>query len=433
MNILILSYASEPGSSSEYDVGWMVPTVMSRRHTEDEVYVVTRSRCRTKIEEALGETLDVKYDGVEARGANYPNLHFLFYDIPSWMFYKNEMRSRWGEQINYLLWQLMVRKDVKRWCSDLKIDVVHHLTFNQYRTPSPGFWLDVPFVMGPIGGAELIAPAFWQDMDRHTRVKEWIRRKDGDLKLFRWLNRRSDNRKLILVSCKENMLRLSPFVGKSEMRLMPAIAYEPKEFEGVVRDKRLSDTSMPFEMIYAGKAWEWKGIHIFLKAVRKLVDMIGGKDIRVKLIGIRYDEEQRRVMGWVKELSLEKYVELIPFMPRSELLKVMRMCSLNVYPAFRDSGSMSVLEACALGCPSICFDAGGQDVFPNDILVKVPVADTYDECLNAFAEKLVWAYSHREALNDIGLRSQKWVSENMTWDRKVDELVKEYEMLGDEK
>lgn len=428
MNILILAYASEPGAGSEYGVGWMVPTTMALRHPECEVYVVTRSRCREKIELALGDKLDVKYNGIEARGASYPNLHFLFYDIPSWMFYKNEMKSHWGEQINYLSWQMLVRNKVKKWCQELDIDVVHHLTFNQYRTPSPGFWLDVPFVMGPIGGAEVIAPAFWQDLDEHTRRKEEIRLKGKDLKVFGWLNSRSKNKKLILCSCGENHKRLKPYVKDSGIEILPAIAYDPKDFEGIIEEDSKSDKS--FEMIYAGKAWDWKGILIFLKAVRRMIDEVSeSNDVNVKLIGIRFEDEQKRVMGWVKELGLEKYVELIPFIQRSELLRKMTTCSLSVYPAFRDSGSMSVLEACALGCPSICFDAGGQDVFPNDILVKIPVSETYDECLNTFAEKLVWAYGHRDELKSIGLRSQKWVEENLVWDKKVDEFVEIYEGL----
>lgn len=67
------------------------------------------------------------------------NLYFHFYDIPSWMFYKNEMKSNWGEQINYILWQLCSRTYIKKLNKEYNFDILHHLTFNQYRTPSPGF------------------------------------------------------------------------------------------------------------------------------------------------------------------------------------------------------------------------------------------------------------------------------------------------------
>lgn len=416
MKILLLAYASEPGAGSEYGVGWMVPTTMAKRNSDSQIYVLTRSRCKEKIEKAQGDM-------------NLPNLHFLFYDIPKWMFYKNEMQSNWGEQINYLTWQLLVKRFIKTVDKEIGFDVIHHLTFNQYRTPSAGFWLNKPFVMGPIGGAECIAPVFWQDLEAHSVKKEKIRLRGKDLKIFRWFNTRNDNKKLILCSSAENSARLKPYCGKSKIQQMPAIAFSPSDFVELdnLKSQQVSDKS--FEMIYAGKAWDWKGIRIYLKAVKQAYLDNGIKDFKIKLIGIRFEDEQKRVMSWVDELGLRDNVELIPFIIRAELLKMEASCDLSVYPAFRDSGSMSVLEACALGCPSICFNAGGQDIFPDDILVKISIKDTYEGCLNAFGEKLYWAYKNRKELKLIGLRSQKWVNENLTWDKKVDDFIEIYKTI----
>lgn len=417
LKILMSAYACEPGAGSEYGVGWMVPTTMARKYPEDQFFVLTRSRCKEKIEKAL------------ANDSSLANIHFLYYDIPSWMFYKNEMQSNWGEQINYLLWQWLVRKFVRKMNKIYHFDIFHHLTFNQYRTPSPGFWLDIPFVMGPIGGAECIAPAFWEDLESNTVKKEGIRQKGKDLKIFKWFNTRKKNNKVILCSCKENLNRLKPYGNKSRLELMPAIAFDKKDFADISQN----ETQDTFEMIYAGKAWDWKGIHIFLKAAKvALMDKLSAKSQQkwsIKLIGIRFEEEQKKVMGWVDELGLQNHVTLIPFIQRSELLKMLANCSLSVYPAFRDSGSMSVLEACALGCPSICFNAGGQDVFSDEILLKVDVADSYSETMNRFSEKLFWAYEHPQELKEIGRKAKAWVEEMLTWDRRVEDFHDIYKTL----
>lgn len=412
MKILISAYASEPGAGSEYGVGWMVPTTIAKKQPQHQIYVLTRSRCKEKIEQAL-TTMQL------------PNLHFLFYDIPKWMFYKDEMHSNWGEQINYLMWQFLVRKYIKKQHKKIGFDVIHHLTFNQYRTPSPGFWLDIPFVFGPIGGAETIAPVFWQDLEEHSRRKESIRQKGKDLKVFRWFTTRKNNRKMIICSCEENVKRLSPYAKGCEIKLMPAIAYTPEDFPS----DNNSSIGTGFEMVYAGKAWDWKGIHIFLKAVKHALANKDVDDWRVKLIGIRFEEEQTRVKGWINELGLNEHVEMIPFIQRADLLKLMTTCSLSVYPAFRDSGSMSVLEASALGCPTICFKVGGQDVFPDEILLKVEVADDYESTMMNFANKLEWAYLHREEIKKIGEKAQQWVSKNMTWDKKAEELIGVYKSI----
>ena len=417
LKILMSAYACEPGAGSEYGVGWMVPTTMVRKYPEDQIFVLTRSRCKEKIEKSL------------ANDSSLANIHFLYYDIPSWMFYKNEIQSNWGEQINYLLWQWLVRKFVRKMNKIYHFDIFHHLTFNQYRTPSPGFWLDIPFVMGPIGGAECIAPAFWEDLESNTVKKEGIRQKGKDLKIFKWFNTRNKNNKVILCSCKENLNRLKPYGNKSRLELMPAIAFDKKDFADISQN----ETQNTFEMIYAGKAWDWKGIHIFLKAAKMaLMDKLSAKSQQkwsIKLIGIRFEEEQKKVMGWVDELGLQNHVTLIPFIQRSELLKMLANCSLSVYPAFRDSGSMSVLEACALGCPSICFNAGGQDAFSDEILLKVDVADSYSETMNRFSEKLFWAYEHPQELKEIGRKAKAWVEEMLTWDRRVEDFHDIYKTL----
>ena len=426
MKILITAYASEPGAGSEYGVGWMVPTIMARYNVRHEIYVLTRSRCKDKIIKAL-EDLQL------------PNLHFMFYDISKWCTYPNEMHSGWGEQINYILWQLGAIRYVKKINKQIGFDIMHHLTFNQYRTPSPGFWLDIPFVMGPIGGAECIPDVFVQDLDERTRKKERIRRKGVDLKVFEYLVSKKKNRKVILCSCGENLHRLQPCGNGCDFRLLPSIAYDLKDLDNILNgssngvkafnvEKTKIDDSKAFEMMYAGKALDWKGVKFFLNAAKlAFSDAEAKRDWCIKIIGVRFEEEQRNLKTWINQFGLEKHVELIPFVSRDELLRMMSRCSISVYPAFRDSGSMSVLEASALGCPTICLATGGQDVFPDDVLLKVSVKNTYEDTLHLFADKLQWAYEHEEETKNIGCRAQRWVSENLTWEKKVKDFINIYE------
>lgn len=89
------------------------------------------------------------------------------------------MKSNWGEQINYILWQLLVKGFIKKKHKRLHFDLIHHLTFNQYRTPSPGFFLNFPFVMGPIGGAETITHAstktYWSILLKKNRLEKKVK------------------------------------------------------------------------------------------------------------------------------------------------------------------------------------------------------------------------------------------------------------------
>lgn len=424
MKTLILAYACEPGAGSESGVGWLVPTIMAKRHPEHEIYVLTRSRYREKIIATL--------DSLLAREGNggLTNIHFLFYEIPSCLLYKDEKGSNWGEQYNYLLWQWFAKGFIKKQNKNIGFDVIHHLTFNQYRTPSPGFFINVPFVMGPIGGAESIADAFYQDLSEHTAKKECFRKKGYDLKLFGWWAKAKNNKKIILCSTKENVKRLKPHCGDNECKLMPAIAYTPEDFAHLTTDGlNKIDSYSPFTLIYAGRAIDWKGIRIFLRAAKRAYIDNGITDFLIKLIGIRSEQEQQMVMGWVKEEQLTDNVELIPFIARADLLKELAKCNLSVYPAFRDSGSMSVLEASALACPTICFDAGGQDAFPDEILLKVKVDGTYEDIMRRFALQLQMAYNDPATTRAIGLKAKEYVSRELVWEKKVDDFVTIYEEI----
>lgn len=236
------------------------------------------------------------------------------------------------------------------------------------------------------------------------------------------------NHKHFLFSTKENMHKLSPFCGKNKVSLLPAIAFNPIDFENSKTTSQNNDT---FQIIYAGKALDWKGIYIFLKAAKKAYIDNDISNFIIKLVGIRFKQEQEKVNKWISDLHLENNIELIPFLQRNELLNMLTKCNLSVYPAFRDSGSMSVLESSVLGCPTICFNAGGQDAFPDSVLIKVDVTDDYEVNLNTFAEKLKWAFFHREETYKIGLKAKEYVYKNLTWENKIDAFNNIYQDLID--
>ena len=89
MKILYLAYACEPGAGSEYGVGWMVPLTMAQQFPDNDVYVLTRSRCREKIETALAELSEGRYQGV----GRVTNLHVLSMMSPPYYIIKRRCRA----------------------------------------------------------------------------------------------------------------------------------------------------------------------------------------------------------------------------------------------------------------------------------------------------------------------------------------------------
>lgn len=76
-----------------------------------------------------------------------------------------------------------------------------------------------------------------------------------------------------------------------------------------------------------------------------------------------------------------------------------------------------------------CFNAGGQDAFPDDVLLKVPVTSSYSSNLEAFANKLLWAFENREEAKKIGNKAKEYVYKHLTWENKVEEFNTIYQEI----
>lgn len=404
MNVLIIAYACEPLKGSEPGVGWNLSLALSKFH---HVTVLTRRNNREAIEKYKKE-LSVE------------NIEFLYHDFPNSMMW---LKKIIGVQAYYILWNLTSRRVIKSFLKSKDIDIIHHVTFNQYRTPSVGYFINKPFVVGPVGGAEFISPVFDAELESSTLKREKYRRKGKDYSLFKWLGQRSKARKAYIFSAHENVEHLKKYINTDRdiIKTIPAIAIDKDDFN-TLESKPVREGD--FTMIYAGRALDWKGLHVFLQALAKIkANLTNAKCI---LIGIRTELERKKVDGWINILGINNKVELIDFMPRTELIKRLAEADLFVYPAFRDSGSMAVLEACALGCPSIVFDVGGQDAFPDDTILKVKITGSLGETVSKFSEALAWAMKNRNELSKYGARAKEFAFSRMTWEYKAKQITKVY-------
>ena len=136
IRVLISAYACEPNKGSEPGVGWNWTLQMAKM---DEVYVITRSNNRKVIETFLQK------HPVE-------HLHFYYHDCATWKRKMKKLPN--GIFVYYKMWQKEILPIARKIVEDEKIDIVHHITFNEFRTPGKLYQLPVPFVWGPIGGGQ---------------------------------------------------------------------------------------------------------------------------------------------------------------------------------------------------------------------------------------------------------------------------------------
>ena len=411
--VLVSAYACEPGKGSEPGVGWNVVRELAAFH---DVWVLTRANNRPHIE-------------AELQSRPVPHLHFAYFDLPDWT--RRWKRGTWGTNLYYVLWQLAALRPAQQLHRELHFDLVHHLTFNQFRTPSFGYFLNLPLVVGPIGGAETVPWCLMRDLQWSTRLKESLRKLPLDGLVLKLRNPLFHAQRFFVFSNAKTLRHVRRFLGPHEATVLPAIGVSPSEI-GPLRSTtpNSSPETRNMRLIYVGRPEDWKGVRLLLTAVHLANRQLGnGHGIVLTLVGANRPAEHTRLNNLISQLGLTDKVQVIPFMKRSELLQLYSTVDLMAYPAFRDSGSMAVLEACAQGCPVICFDTPGQDYLPQQALLRVSIAQTYEETLHNFVAALLHCYRSRMDLATIGARAQDFVESEMTWSVKALKLSTIYDKL----
>lgn len=396
--VLLSAYACEPNKGSEPGVGWYWALEVSKRG--HNVCVLTRKNNKNVIESYF------------KTNPKPHNLEFLYYDLPD-IIYKQ--KKRLGVHLYYLLWQLGILKLVKKQHKIKNFDFVHHITFVTIHQPSFLFLLKgVPFFYGPSAGGDLVPKNFLKSFPPKKRLKENLRYYQNKLLVFdpirRWMFGKVD-----LMFC--NTEQTKSFLPKNVMpktTLNLAIGMELNKEENVISKQKES-----FNVLYAGNLLYLKGIHIGIKAFNKALKNTLSK---FTIIGEGNRDEFRAYA------PSNKNIEFIDRIPQKELLELYQTYSIFLFPSYRDSGGMVVLEALAKGLPVICLDLGGPGQIVDETCGRVistkgkSEEDLIEDISNAIKE----LKNDPELLKRLSIAATKRVKQ-FSWQNTVDNVYNQIE------
>lgn len=365
LKILMSAYACEPNKGSEPGVGWRWALEMAR--LGHEVWTLTRENNRAGIEVGL----------VPLGAALASRLHFVYYDLPPrWRTWKRGGR---GVQLYYVLWQWGAYRRARQLHRQQHFDAVHHITFGVTRQPSFMGRLGIPFVLGPLGGAER-APMV---LRRHFPFGGFVRDIARDFAnalahLAPSVRRMLAQATVILVKTPESLAWLPSAcrhkahvmleIGIDERLLVsataPAAPDTAAENPAVAATAiTLPDTGRPqgrdrpreLRLLYVGRFIYMKGMELGLCAVAAL--RARGVAVRLTMIGQGPQGERWRQLA--DALGIADRVTWIPWMKQDELLAAYASFDVFLFPSLHDSSGNVVLEAMAAGLPVVCLDLGG--------------------------------------------------------------------------
>jgi len=171
-----------------------------------------------------------------------------------------------------------------------------------------------------------------------------------------------------------------------------------------------------FRVVYVGGMRLRKGVHYLLQAFSEL----NLPNSELLLVGSVMDE----IKPFFKKY--EGNYNWIGHRPQRELYKYYSQGSVFVMPSIEEGMAVVQLQAMACGLPLVCTtNTGGEDLIENGKEgFVIPVRN-----VKALKEKIMFFYENPKRRKEMGLKAQKRVRENFTWDDYGRRIINKYENI----
>ncbi len=401
LKILVSAYACRPNMGSEPGVGWNTVMELAKYC---QVWVLTREDNRSAIEAELSKN-------------PIPEICFVYCNPPKWVFWWKSTQLP-----HYYLWQMSAYFKARKLDREIGFDILHHVTYVRYSTPSFLSLLPVPFIWGPVGGGEFAPKAFWQDFSLNGKVYEILRslaHRLGEIDPFTRLTAR---RSVLVRATTEDTAKRLYQMRASNVEICSAIAISQEEIERFAQCAK--PESSPVRFISIARLLHWKGLHLGMQAfaTADLPD-----DTEYWILG--EGPEKTRLQALAKKLNIAQQVKFWGQLSRDETLNKLSECHVLLHPSLHDSGALVCLEAMAAGCPVICLDLGGPAVqVTEETGLKIP-AQTPEQVVSSLADAIACLAKDSELRSRMGKTGQQQVRENFSWEKKGQKLIQLYDNI----
>ncbi|MFN0275036.1 MAG: glycosyltransferase family 4 protein [Chitinophagales bacterium] len=293
----------------------------------------------------------------------------------------------------------------------LKFDIVHNLNFHTDWLPSFLWVFNKPFIWGPVGHHPCVPNEF--SLNPYGR-KEVIKNKaTWFLKKLFWtfdifLKICRNSADYILAVNSDTRKHLSS--DKNKTIVIPAVAAPKYVFE-----KKKDEI---FTVLSVGRFVPLKGFDLTVACFAKFIKGLPlEKRKNAKLFLIGSGPLKTFLQNQIKELQIEEYVEMIPWIEQNKLFDIYTLADVFLFPSHEGAG-MVIPEALSFELPVICFDNSGPGELVSKLSeLKVPYT-TYDNSVNQFAGKLNLLFTNNALFQKEKELAREHHAAYLTWESK---------------
>ncbi len=416
--ILVMTYAVSPYRGSEYSVAWNYITFMSKYHDLTVLYGMSdnhmgdnESMQRWLLENELPHVRFVYV--TPSKFANWLNW-FNRHDILVYTFY-----------FAFQIWQKCAYKMAQKLMQSEHFDLIHNVGPIGYREPGYLWKLGLPYVWGPIGGANNSPESLMKYLPVMSKLKHRFRTFANSIQL-RYnprLTRALKATDALFTATSENQQAFKKLYKKNsicipENCINGNIHLDTSKFENI--DK--------YRLLIVGRIDPGKNIKLFLDALTLImhkqqvcVDIVGDGPLKQSLSEYAQQKEIDNLISWHGQL------------PRDKVLQMYDMAHLHIITSISEGNPTTIWEAMVCGTPTLSFDhCGMHDTLKGGAGILIPISPTYDENVERIANAIDYVVGNATTMRKLADNTVERAKQ-YTWERRCNFWNDVYEQLLNER
>jgi len=338
MKVLLSTYSCFPCKTSEPGNAWRAINEALKEH-EVWAIIADAHQYRELTEPVLAKN-------------PLPNFHPIFVKLNPALQWMSQRSSTTA--VYYHLWQEHLRGVVRELHQKVRFDLVHHVTYGRYWSPSGLRVLDLPFIWGPVGAAETPPSAFVRELPLRYRLNESVR--DGVRNFCERSAALRDTAAAATIAIgvtRESCAALQR-LGAKRVERMPQLALTD---EDLAQFAALPDPPPgPLRAICVGRHVHWKGFYLAIRAFAQFAR----NNTEAELWIVNDGPFRRELEKTAAETGVAARVKFLGTLPKySDVLARLGQSHVLLHPALHEGFGNVCMEAMAAGRPVGCLDIGG--------------------------------------------------------------------------
>jgi len=293
------------------------------------------------------------------------------------------------------------------------IDLIHHVTFATWRLPVPLHGIGIPFVWGPVGGAEKFPPSLLGILSPKAAIFELVRYAGNAVgRLSPGLRAMIRQADAIIASNPDAFGLLEKIRGSSGgIHSLLVTSFTVKEREALGTAEKPSRRDPEVLQAFASGALEGrKGVSLALEAIA--LGKTKGLKIRYRVGS--HGPEIHHLREQASRLGLDKEVVFGEPMPRDGYVRELLESDVYLLPSLRDNAPSTLMEAMLAGCVPLVAACGGPDVIVSgECGYRIPVSSR-STLVGTLADALLELQGNPQRMREMGMAARTRILENYT-------------------